>query len=211
MFEYSLLHWTTFLTAALLLNLSPGPDIAFILSQTVRGGKRAGFASMFGIWTGTFGHVLLASAGLSAVIASSALAFSVVKWVGVAYLVWLGFSALRSDGGSFVSIGEPQKSNVFSIFKQGILVTLLNPKVAVFFLAFLPQFIVEGSGPIWAQLFLHGCAIVLVEALIEPPLILVGNGLSRKMRNNPRFGLWLDRSLGTIFVALGVRLAFQER
>ena len=89
MFDYSLIHWTTFFTAAVLLNLAPGPDIAFILGQTVRGGRNSGFAAMFGIWTGAFGHVLMAAAGLSAILATSAMAFSIVKWAGAAYLIWL--------------------------------------------------------------------------------------------------------------------------
>jgi len=102
MFDYSLLHWTGFLAAAILLNLAPGPDIAFILGQTVRGGRRAGFAALFGIWTGAFGYVLMATAGLSAILATSATAFSMVKWAGAAYLIWLGIAALRSDGGKFI-------------------------------------------------------------------------------------------------------------
>ena len=211
MFDYSLLHWTTFLTAAVLLNLSPGPDIAFILGQTVRGGSRSGFAAMFGIWTGAFGHVLMAAAGLSVILATSAVAFSVVKWAGAAYLIWLGISALRSNGGSFISDEIKSSPNFFPIYKQGVMVGLLNPKVAIFFLAFLPQFVVDGAGPVWAQLFLHGCLIILVAALIEPPLVLAGNKLTSKLRNNPRIGLWMDRSLGAIFIALGIRLALEDR
>ena len=211
MFDYSLLHWTTFLTAAVLLNLSPGPDIAFILGQTVRGGRRSGFAAMFGIWTGAFGHVLMAAAGLSVILATSALAFSVVKWAGAAYLIWLGISALRSGGGSFVSDDIKGATNLTSVYKQGAMVGLLNPKVAIFFLAFLPQFVVEGAGPIWAQMFLHGCLIILVAALIEPPLVIAGERLTSKLRGNPRIGLWMDRSLGAIFIALGTRLALEER
>ncbi len=211
MFDYSVLHWSTFLAAAVLLNLSPGPDIAFILGQTVRGGKKSGFAAMFGIWTGAFGHVLMAAAGLSAILATSALAFSVVKWVGAAYLIWLGISALRSGGGSFVSDKVKTSPKFLTIYKQGALVGLLNPKVAIFFLAFLPQFVEPGAGPIWAQLFLHGCLIILVAALIEPPLVLAGGKLTTKLRNNPKIGLWMDRSLGAIFIALGIRLALEER
>ena len=211
MFDYSLLHWTTFLTAAVLLNLSPGPDIAFILGQTVRGGRRSGFAAMFGIWTGAFGHVLMAAAGLSVILATSAVAFTVVKWAGAAYLIWLGISALRSGGGSFVSDEIKGATNQKSVYKQGAMVGLLNPKVAIFFLAFLPQFVVEGAGPIWAQMFLHGCLIIIVAALIEPPLVIAGERLTSRLRSNPSIGLWMDRSLGAIFVALGIRLALEER
>jgi threonine/homoserine/homoserine lactone efflux protein len=211
MFDYSLLHWSTFLIAATLLNLSPGPDIAFILGQTVRGGRKSGFAAMFGIWTGAFGHVLMAAAGLSVILATSALAFGVVKWAGAAYLIWLGIAALRSGGGSFVADGVKTNVKFFPIFKQGVFVGLLNPKVAIFFLAFLPQFVVPGAGPVWAQLFLHGALIIGVAALIEPPLVLAGEKLTANLRGNPAIGAWMDRSLGTIFLALGIRLALEER
>ncbi|MEM7069551.1 MAG: LysE family translocator [Pseudomonadota bacterium] len=211
MFDYSMLHWTTFLTATVLLTITPGPDIAFILGQTVRGGQRSGFAAMFGVWTGAFGHVVMAAAGLSAVIATSAVAFSVVKWVGVLYLLWLGISALRSDGGSFIATGKDTRVGLPRIFKQGVFVALLNPKVAIFFLAFLPQFVVDGAGPVWAQLLLHGFLIIFVAAFIEPPLIMLGDKLTDRLRNSDNLGKWLDRTLGAFFVALGIRLAMEQR
>ena len=211
MFDYSVLHWTTFLAAAVLLNLSPGPDIAFILGQTVRGGRKSGFAAMLGIWTGAFGHVLMAAAGLSAILATSAIAFSIVKWAGAVYLIWLGIAAWRSGGDSFISDEVKSSTAFYPIFRQGIVVALLNPKVAIFFLAFLPQFVVEGAGPVSAQLFLHGFLIIAVAALIEPLLVIAGEKLTGKLRNNPGFGLWLDRTLGTIFIALGIRLAMESR
>jgi len=211
MFDYTLIHWLTFLTAAVFLNLSPGPDIAFILGQTTKGGSKAGFAAMFGIWTGAVAHVVLAAVGLSAILATSALAFSLVKWVGAGYLIWLGISALRSKGGGLVGeVGGRNTSNR-KIFRQGVLVCLLNPKVAIFFLAFLPQFIVAGAGPAWAQLLLHGSLIIVVAAFIEPPLVMLGAKLGETLRNNKKLGLWLDRGLGALFVSLGLRLAFSDK
>ncbi len=211
MFEYSMLHWTTFFTAAVFLNLSPGPDIAFILGQTLRGGRSSGFAAMFGIWTGAFGHVLMAALGLSAILATSVAAFSIVKWAGAAYLIWLGIAALRSGGGSFISKDVKSSPDFLPVFRQGVLVAVLNPKVAIFFLAFLPQFVVAGAGPVWAQLFLHGSLIIVVAAFIEPPLVIAGEKLTGALRGNARLGLWMDRCLGSIFVTLGVRLALEER
>ncbi len=211
MFDYTLLHWTGFLMAAIVLNLAPGPDIAFILGQTVRGGRKSGFAAMAGIWTGAFGHVLMAAAGLSAILATSAVAFSMVKWAGAVYLIWLGIQALRSGGGKFIAEDVKTTPSLLPIYRQGVIVALLNPKVAIFFLAFLPQFVVAGAGPVWAQLFLHGVLIIVVAAFIEPPLVLAGEKLTAKLRNSPRFGLWLDRSLGTILIALGLRLAIEQR
>ncbi|KCV83224.1 lysine exporter protein LysE/YggA [Actibacterium atlanticum] len=212
MFDYSLLHWTTFLTAAVLLNLSPGPDIAFILGQTVRGGRRAGASAMVGVWSGALVHVLFAALGLSAILASSALAFAVVKCAGAGYLIYLGLKALRSSGGALlpdVPTKAPQRA--VQVWRQGVLVSLLNPKVAIFFLAFLPQFIEPGAGPTWAQLMLHGSLIIAVAACIEPPLVLLGDHLTRGLRRSPKLGLWLDRVLGTLFITLGVKLALTHR
>ncbi len=211
MFDYTLAHWSTFLAAALLLNLSPGPDIAFILGHTVRGGAQAGTAAMLGIWTGAFGHVVLAALGLSAVVAASALAFSVLKWVGVAYLVWIGLQAIRSRGGPFVADSPKGGTSLGATFRQGVLIDLLNPKVALFFVAFLPQFVVDGAGPVWAQLLLHGSLIIAVAATIEPPLVLLGDRLTRRLRESRALGRWLDRALGTLLVGLAVRLALVER
>ena len=211
MFEYSTIHWTAFIVAAVLLNISPGPDIAFILGQTVKGGTRSGFAAMFGIWAASFGHVIMAALGLSAIIATSAFAFSVVKWVGAVYLIWMGIGALRSSGGSFINDGPIEKSPVNKVFWQGVLVCALNPKMAIFYLAFLPQFVVEGAGPIWLQLFLHGTLIFVVSAFVEPPLVLLGSRLSNRLRNSKQLAKWLDRGLGAFFIGLGVKLALSDR
>ncbi len=211
MFHYSLVHWSAFLSAAVLLNLSPGPDMAFILGQTARGGTRAGFAAMLGIWGGAFGHVIMAAAGLSVILATSALAFSAVKWAGAAYLIWLGVKALRAKGGSFFADTGWRDAGFMSICKQGALVGLLNPKVAIFFLAFLPQFVVAGAGPVPAQLFLHGLLIIAVAGLIEPPLVIAGGKLVSRLRADERIGLWAERSLGAVLVSLGIGLALENR
>jgi len=197
--------------AAFLLNLSPGPDIAFILGHTVKGGAKAGTAAMLGIWTGAFGHVVLAVSGLSAIVAASAIAFSAVKWIGVAYLVWIGIAAIRSSGASLMPKVLPAQKGNWTIFRQGVLIDLLNPKVAIFFLAFLPQFTSPGAGPIWAQLFLHGTLIIVVAAVIEPPLVMLGGRLTAKLRDSPRVAVWLDRTLGTLLIGLAARLAYLER
>lgn len=207
MFDYTIGHWMTFLSAAVLLNISPGPDIAFILGQTLRNGRRQGFAAMFGIWTGAGLHVVMASVGLSAILATSALAFSIVKWLGAAYLIWLGVKMLLSRGDSFIPAGESSRPSGNSIYWQGVMVSALNPKVAIFFLAFLPQFVVEGAGSSGSQLFFHGSLIIVVAAFIEPPLVMAGSQLGDFLRVNRQIGLWMDRSLGALFVALGLRLA----
>ncbi|MFK7857161.1 MAG: LysE family translocator, partial [Granulosicoccus sp.] len=100
MFDYSLIHWVSFFTVSLLLHLSPGPDMAFILGQTIKGGKVKGFSAMGGIWTGAVCHALVATLGLSAILVTSATAFLMLKWIGAAYLIWLGVQAIRSKGSS---------------------------------------------------------------------------------------------------------------
>ena len=211
MFDYSFTHWATFFTAAVLLNLSPGPDMAFILAQTAKRGVQSGFFAMFGIWTGAFIHVIFAALGLSAILATSALAFSVVKWVGAAYLIWLGIQALRSKGTNMSVQGQGSPTGLMKIFKQGMLVAVLNPKVAIFFLAFLPQFVEAGAGPVSAQLFLHGSLIIVVAALIEPPLVIVGAKLTGYLSNNTQVSCWMDRGLGALLVWLGIKLATGDR
>ena len=184
--------------------------MAFILAQTARNGRRAGFSAMFGIWTGAFIHVLFAAAGLSAILATSATAFSMVKWVGAAYLIWLGIQALLDAGSANTAKSPVQRTSNFTIFRQGTMVATLNPKVAIFFLAFLPQFVVPGAGPVSAQLFFHGCLIIVIAAFIEPPMVILGAKLSEQVSRNSRLPRYLDRCTGVLFIGLGARLAFTE-
>ena len=211
MFEYTFAHWVTFFTAAFLLNLSPGPDLAFILGQTARRGIGFGFSAMFGVWSGAFVHVLFAALGLSAILATSALAFSAVKWVGAVYLIWLGIQAMRSKGALIPAGAYTSSKGLAKIFRQGVWVAVLNPKVAVFFLAFLPQFAVEGAGPVGAQLFLHGVLIIVVAGFVEPPLILIGGRLTSYLSHSRKVSRWLDRGLGAVFIGLGIKLAATDR
>ncbi|WP_425093055.1 LysE family translocator [Tropicimonas sp. S265A] len=206
MFDYSLAHWGAFFAAAFALNLSPGPDIAFILGRTVQAGRRAGFAAMGGLWTGALGHVLFATLGLSAILAQSASVFTAVKWAGAGYLIWLGIKTLRNSGGSYVAGNGPVMS-IGQSYRQGVLVNLMNPKVAVFFLAFLPQFVEPSAGPVWAQIFLHGVLIIFVAACVEPLVILAGDRLARGLRDRPQVGVWLDRVVGGILIGFGLKLA----
>ena len=185
--------------------------MAFILAQTAKRGMQSGFSAMFGIWTGAFVHVIFAALGLSAILATSAVAFSIVKWVGAAYLIYLGIQALRSKGTHMSAKGQADPMSLTKIFKQGVLVSVLNPKVAIFFLAFLPQFVEAGAGSVSAQLFLHGVLIIVVAALVEPPLIIIGGRLTSYLSNNTRVSRWMDRGLGALFVWLGIKLATSDR
>lgn len=211
MLHYDIAHWSGFFAAALLLNLAPGPDLAFILGHTARRGRGHGVAAMLGVWVGVLCHITFAVVGLSALIAASAEAFAIVKWVGVAYLFWLGVQALRSQGGFLTDARTDSTVSRRSVFVQGILVNLLNPKVAIFFLAFLPQFVVAGAGSVWLQLLVHGVLIIAVAAMIEPPLVLFGASITTRIRASDRLSIWLDRTLGGMLIALGLKLAVTRR
>ena len=209
MFDYTLVHWATFVVAVVLLELSPGADMAFMLGQTIRNGRKAGFAALFGSIVATFFHVAMAAIGLSAVIATSAVAFSIIKWVGVLYLVWLGIQAFRSSGGTEAK--EVVSSvTTRSVFLQGMFICALNPKVAIFFMAFLPQFVVEGAGPMSLQLLLHGLLLVVIGLVLQSPLILMGSRIASTLNDSQKLRTWLDRGLGALFFALGIRLAVSK-
>ena len=210
MFDYNLIHWVTFVSATVLLNLSPGPDMAFMLGQTIRGGRACGFAAMFGMWLATACHAVLAAFGLSAILVASAGAFTVVKWAGAIYLVWLGYQALRSRGFAFLPDENANREAVVSkkgVFCQGFIVCLLNPKVALFFLAFLPQFVVPGAGPTASQLLFHGILVVVISGIVEPPIIVIADRMSYRVRSSVWVGRWLDRCLGILLIGLGVCVA----
>ncbi|AWN15845.1 LysE family translocator [Salinisphaera sp. LB1] len=214
MFDYSLAHWLTFFGAAFALEIAPGPDLLFIAAQTGRHGRGHGFAAMFGVWTGALVHVVATVLGLAAILARSAMAFSIIKYVGAAYLVWLGLQSLVSSGRGADAADTPAAlaaPSRWAAYRQGILVDLLNPKVALFFLAFIPQFVVEGAGPVTAQLALHGLLLFVVAGVIEPALIVVGDRLIRFLKGRRRLAAWAERGVGVIFIGLGARLAAAHR
>ncbi len=214
MFDYSLVHWATFVSATVILNLSPGPDMAFMLGQTIRGGRAKGFAAMFGMWLATACHAVVAAFGLSAILLASASAFSVMKWAGALYLVWLGYQAIRSSGSALMpdnEVNNRSENSKTTVFRQGFFVCLLNPKVALFFLAFLPQFVVAGAGSTTSQLLLHGILVVVISGLVEPPLIIIADRLSQRVRNSVSVGRWLNRALGCLFISLGIKLAIYRQ
>ena len=209
---YSLDHWILFFTAALILDLSPGPDVFYILSNTVAHGRRVGIAAMAGVCSGAVFHVLAAAFGLSAILATSATAFAVVKWAGAAYLVYLGIQTLRKAGGSLnVPTDGAPKVSTLAVYRQGMLVDLLNPKPAVFFMAFLPQFVDPALGFVPGQLVLLGFLVIGVAIVVETAYVIAAARLTGTLRRHPAIGVWLDRVLGTVLIGLGVRLAFQQR
>ncbi|HEV7367638.1 LysE family translocator [Arenibaculum sp.] len=206
-------HWALFLSAAVALNVAPGPDAVYILTRTVAHGRRVGIASSLGVCSGAFIHVLAAAFGLSAILATSATAFMVVKYVGAAYLVYLGWKALRSPGVAFAPAGaaEDRRVTPWSAYRQGVAIDVLNPKVAIFFMAFLPQFVDPALGHAAAQTVLLGLIVILVAIVWEAFLVLCASGMTGTLRRRPAIGAWLDRLVGVVLIGLGIRLALEEQ
>lgn len=205
-------YWLVFLAAAVVLNISPGPDLIYILSRTIAQGTKVGLASAAGVCSGAVVHVLAAAFGLSAVLAASATAFSIMKYVGAAYLLYLGIQALNSQGGVLEITAEKETAAVtpWRAFRQGVLVDVLNPKAAIFFMAFLPQFVRPERGNSSAQLVVLGLLVILVAIIVESLFVLAAARSTNFFRRNPKATAWLDRALGTVFIALGIRLALTE-
>lgn len=209
--EFGIQHYVVFLGAGILLNLTPGPDTFYILARSSAEGRSVGIASALGIAAGSVFHTIAAALGLSLLLATSALAFEIVKYLGAAYLIFLGVRMLAARGTAIAGEGVRRGRGAQAAFRQGMLTNILNPKVALFFLAFLPQFIDARAAHAklgFAALGLSFVATGLVWCMV---LALAGAGIGAWLRTRPHFGLWLDRVCGGVFVALGARLALQQR
>lgn len=171
--------------ASLALTLMPGPSVLYIVARGVEGGRRTGLASAFGVALGGLVHVAFAAVGLSALLASSATAFSAVKWAGIVYLAWLGLSRLLPPRGEEEHDAKTfaGEKNLRSVFWQGALVDILNPKVVLFFLAFLPQFVAPSQGPVWAQMIVFGLTFTLVGLLTDGLYALLSGTASEWLRS----------------------------
>lgn len=201
--------WFMFILAGIILNATPGPDLLFIITKTVSGGKKIGFASSLGVCTGALFHVFFAAVGLSAILATSAVAFSIVKYLGVIYLFYLVYQSFVNSKIDFDIDVKQKDENFFKVFRQGVLIDILNPKVAIFFMAFLPQFIREGYGSIEFQFVYLGIITIVIALIIEAVYIVFASKISQKIYKNKKYTLWMNKIVGTIFLALGVKLFYE--
>jgi threonine/homoserine/homoserine lactone efflux protein len=196
-----------FVGAALLLLVVPGPSVLYIVTQSVSHGRRAGMASVAGITTGTLVHIAAATIGLSALLASSALAFDVVKYLGAAYLILVGIRRLA--GLEKAEQAEvPGRRSLGRLYRQGIVVNTLNPKTALFFLAFLPQFVDSTRGAAWAQILLLGLLFAGLGFVSDGVWALVAGTLGERLRRSRRFPQVQCYVSGSVFVGLGAVAAF---
>jgi threonine/homoserine/homoserine lactone efflux protein len=202
-----------FVVSGLLLNVMPGPDSLLIMTRSATQGWRAGCAAALGIGTGTFVHIFAAALGLSAVLATSAAAFTAVKLVGAAYILWMAFGLLSSkkrDSEAAQPLAVPPLP-YRKIFAQGFLTNVLNPKVALFFLAFVPQFISADSPDKALAFIVLGCIFNINGTVWCNALALLTAGASARLKVNPTVSLWLNRVTGSLFVWLGIKLALSKQ
>jgi RhtB (resistance to homoserine/threonine) family protein len=205
--------YLSYLVAALIVIAAPGPDSLNTLAIGIARGRREGVAYALGVGVGCLTHTLWAMLGISALVAASATLFNVIKWIGVAYLVWLGIQSLRSSGAMAAMNAAPSPGrNPAQRFRQGLLTNALNPKVMLFFLAFLPQFVdpQRGAAVIW-QLGLMGLSFTVITALAYSALAWSAGSVGARIVREPRIGLWLERATGIVFIGVAVRLALADR
>ncbi|MCL7715389.1 LysE family translocator [Stenotrophomonas mori] len=203
-----------FVVACWLLNLTPGPDVLYIVTRALRGGRRAGFLAVAGISAGCLVHVAVASLGLGVLLATSATLFIAIKWIGAAYLLWVGVRMLRADAAPVLpaagaaplaAAGSP-----WQVFAGGFLTNVLNPKVVLFFLAFLPQFIAPSEQNKTLAFALLGGVFIVNSVPVNASYVLLADRM-RSSRWAARGMRWLDRVAGVLFIGFGMRLALSTR
>jgi len=194
-----------FLAAALILAITPGPGIFYVLARTLAGGRREGIHSSLGTFVGGLFHVVAAALGISAILAASAVAFHTVKYAGAAYLVWLGIRMIRTRNAEMTLVSAPAEG----AFRQGIFTEALNPKTALFFLSFIPQFIAPERGHIFAQFLFLGAISVILNTTADLVVVLLAAPLERKLKSSPRFRSRQRIASGAGMITLGAYVALK--
>ncbi len=211
-----------FILAGWALNLTPGPDVFYMITHALKSGWRAGAVAAAGITAGCFVHVAAATVGLSALITASATAFTVIKWIGAAYLVYVGWNMLTSKASAVNPLANPaapsgvQQTSVAAqahyrkIFMQGFYTNVLNPKVALFFLAFLPQFISPTAAQPWLAFLALGVLFNVNAIPVNLGYVTLAAWVSQRATVLQRGMHWLERAAGALFIGFGIKLAFSE-
>ena len=198
-----------FLVASALLTVAPGPDIVYVLTRGIAQGPKAGLAAALGFATGCIFHTLLAAVGIAALIRSSDMAFNAVRYAGAAYLVWIGIQALRHRA-SFAVDAAGDSRALALIYRQSVIGNVLNPKVTLFFLAFLPQFVNMQAGHVGWQMALLGAIFMVQTVVIFGAVALFSGWLGAWIRRQPAIGQRLNVFAGVTFIALGIRVALPD-
>lgn len=200
----------SFFGVAVLLALSPGPDNLFVLTQSALTGRRHGLLVVLGLCTGLIGHTVAVAAGLAALLATSATAFTVLKFLGAAYLLYLAWGAWRAGAGS-ASAGHAAPPRPWALYRRGIIMNLTNPKVSLFFLAFLPQFTSPERGSVLWQVISLGLLFMLATLLVFGAIAWFSGSLGSRLQHSARARQWLNRGAALVFVGLALRLGLAGR
>jgi len=200
--------FAVFMAGALALNLTPGPDMAFVLAQSTGRGPRIGIAAAIGIGAGTLFHMTLAAFGLAALFAAWPLAFDIVRYAGAAYLVWIAVQMFRNP--PHLS-NAAREMSAWDAFRQGALTNMLNPKVAMFFIAFLPQFVSRDAGPTWAQILLLGFAFDVSGTIVNSSVAFASGHLAERLKQKPAIGRTMGWISGSVMCALALRLVWPDK
>ena len=201
--------WAVFLLSAFVLLVVPGPAVLYIVTRSIDQGKRAGLVSVLGITVGTLFHVAAAALGISTILVTSATAFATLKYVGAAYLVYLGIQKLRSGDGEILGSTRPQ-ARLGHVFREGVLVNLLNPKTALFFFAFLPQFVDPARGRVSLQVIFLSVTFMVVALVTDGAYALVSGTLGEWLQRSRNFVRARRYVTGGTYIALGVAAAFSN-
>jgi threonine/homoserine/homoserine lactone efflux protein len=207
-FELSEIFTYAFVVVVLLV--VPGPAVLLTIARSISGGRKVGVATGAGIAVGDVLHTLMAVLGLSAILMTSAMAFGIVKYLGVAYLVYLGVCAWRERPGD-LRMPAAQQVTAGMAFRQAILAEILNPKTALFFLSFLPQFVHPERGTVPLQLLILGTIFVGLGIAVTSSFAVFASVITRSLKRHPSIENWRHRVVGSIYFALGLNLAFQDR
>ncbi|WP_280151206.1 LysE family translocator [Piscinibacter sp. XHJ-5] len=203
----------TYMLAGVALVIAPGPGQALVIARSLQGGVRAGVLTAAGLEIGTLVHVVAAALGLSMILAHSATAFAVVKYLGAAYLIWLGVKALReakAQAGPASDAGSAAAASGRRLLMHAAVTGVLNPKVALFFLAFLPQFVHPERGAVLLQFVVLGGLLALTGLMFDSLVAWLTGRARRRLASNPRFAAWRERVMGGVLIGLGLRLALVE-
>jgi threonine/homoserine/homoserine lactone efflux protein len=199
-----------FFSTAMLLALAPGPDNLFVIAQSAQNGRTAGFAVTLGLCTGLIGHTMAVAFGLAAIVRASAMAFTILKGAGALYLLYLAWQAWRAGSVAENTEDSPALSGR-ALYRRGIIMNLTNPKVSLFFLAFLPQFADPRHGSMTLQFLQLGSLFILATLLVFGALSIVAGGLGDRFRRSPSALKLVNRVAAAVFVTLAVKLAISER
>lgn len=207
--DYS--YWIIFFSAAFALCISPGPDLIYIGSTTTAHGAKNGIFASAGVCSGAFVHVFAAAFGLSAILAASAAAFTAVKMVGAAYLIYLGVKAIIAKKTDSEEIHIRKTASGWKTYKQGALIDILNPKVSILFMAFLPQFVRPDHGSMAFQIIFLGFLVILIGFIVELIFVLILTKASSLFKSNGKYAHITEKLLGIVLISLGIRLALSTR